>query len=43
MIEFDATLEMPATARYHREAIEQIVHCVEERIYCALLGPRLCG
>ena len=28
---------------YHREAIEQITQCVEERVYCALLGPRLCG
>ncbi len=33
----------PATARYHREAIEQIVQCVEEGVYCALLGPRLSG
>lgn len=43
MIEFDAAVEMPVTARYHREAIEQIVHCVEEGVICALLGPRLCG
>lgn len=33
----------PATARYHREAVEQIVQCVEEGVYCALLGPRLSG
>ena len=43
MLELEAALDAPATARYHREAIEQIVQCVEERIYCALLGPRLCG
>jgi hypothetical protein len=43
MIGLEASLEAPATARYHREAIEQIVQCVEERVYCALLGPRLCG
>lgn len=43
MIALDNTLDVPATARYHREAIEQIAQCVEERIYCALLGPRLCG
>lgn len=43
MLEFEAILDAPATARYHREAIEQIVQCVEERVYCALLGPRLCG
>jgi hypothetical protein len=43
MIGLDASLDMPVTARYHRDAIEQIVQCVEERIYCAVLGPRLCG
>ncbi len=36
-------LDGPTTAGYHREAIEQITQCVEERVYCALLGPRLCG
>lgn len=43
MIGFDPVLDAPTTARYHREAIEQITQCVEERVYCALLGPRLCG
>ncbi len=43
MIGFDASLETPAVARYHREAIEQIIQSVEERVFCALLGPRLCG
>ncbi|MGW8249155.1 MAG: SpoIIE family protein phosphatase [Anaerolineales bacterium] len=43
MIGFDLSQDMPVTARYHREAIEQIVSCVEERSYCAVLGPRLCG
>jgi hypothetical protein len=43
MIGFDPILDGPTTARYHREAIEQITQCVEERVYCALLGPRLCG
>ena len=43
MIEFDATVDAPISARYHREAVEQIIQCVEERVYCALLGPRLCG
>lgn len=43
MIEFEAALDVPTTARYHREAVEQIIQCVEERVYCALLGPRLCG
>ncbi len=35
--------DAPASARYHQEAVEQIVQCVEEGVYCALLGPRLCG
>jgi hypothetical protein len=43
MVGLDPTADMPITARYHREAIEEIVHCVEEHIYSALLGPRLCG
>ncbi len=43
MIGFDVMLDAPTTARYHREAIEQIIQCVEEGVYCALLGPRLCG
>ena len=40
---FNPVLDAPTTAHYHREAVEQITQCVEERIYCALLGPRLCG
>lgn len=43
MIGFNPTLDAPTTARYHREAVEKITQCVEERVYCALLGPRLCG
>ena len=43
MSEFNPVLDAPTTAGYHREAIEQITQCVEERVYCALLGPRLCG
>jgi serine phosphatase RsbU (regulator of sigma subunit) len=43
MVGFNPVLDAPTTARYHREAVEQITQCVEERIYCALLGPRLCG
>jgi serine phosphatase RsbU (regulator of sigma subunit) len=43
MDRFNPVLDAPTTARYHREAVEQITQCVEERIYCALLGPRLCG
>jgi serine phosphatase RsbU (regulator of sigma subunit) len=43
MIGFNPIIDAPTTARYHREAVEQITRCVEERVYCALLGPRLCG
>lgn len=43
MAALEVSTDAPATARYHREAIEQIVNCVEEGVYCALLGPRLCG
>lgn len=43
MVGFNPVLDAPTTARYHREAVEQITQCVEERVYCALLGPRLCG
>jgi serine phosphatase RsbU (regulator of sigma subunit) len=43
MIGYDVVLDAPTTARYHREAVEQIIQCVEERVYCALLGPHLCG
>lgn len=35
--------DAPATARFHREAIAQIVQCVEDGVYCAVLGPRLSG
>jgi serine phosphatase RsbU (regulator of sigma subunit) len=43
MLGLDPALDIPAAARYHREAVEQIVQSVEERVYCALLGPRLSG
>ena len=43
MLGFNPILDAPTTARYHRQAVEQITQCVEERIYCAVLGPRLCG
>ena len=40
---FESNRDIPATVRYHRHAIEEIIHSVEEGTYCALLGPRLCG
>ena len=33
----------PSTARFHPAEMEQILQCVEEGVYCAVLGPRLCG
>ena len=33
----------PSTARFHPAEVEQILQCVEEGVYCAVLGPRLCG
>jgi hypothetical protein len=43
MTGIEAALDAPTMARYHREAVEQIIQCVEERVYCAVLGPRLSG
>jgi serine phosphatase RsbU (regulator of sigma subunit) len=43
MIGIDPAADVPATVRYHQHTIEQIVQSVEEGVYCALLGPRLCG
>ena len=39
----ESIVEAPLTAKYHREAIDEIIQCVEDGVYCALLGPRLCG
>jgi serine phosphatase RsbU (regulator of sigma subunit)/energy-coupling factor transporter ATP-binding protein EcfA2 len=35
--------EVPSLASYYGNVIEQIVQCVREGTYCALLGPRLSG
>ena len=43
MGKLEAGLDAPTTAHYHRAAAEQIIQCVEDRVYCALLGPRLSG
>lgn len=43
MVEFETNIEAPATIRYHQEAVEKIIQSVEERIFCAVMGPRLCG
>ncbi len=38
-----ATSEAPTLARYYSNVIDQIVACLREGTYCALLGPRLSG
>ena len=43
MSQFKFSDDIPPMAHYHQEAVEQISFCVEERVYCALLGPRLSG
>ncbi|MGD8623328.1 MAG: SpoIIE family protein phosphatase [Anaerolineae bacterium] len=35
--------EAPTLARYYGSVIDQIVDCLQEGTYCALLGPRLSG
>ena len=39
--------ELPAssleTLKYHHAEVEQIVQSVQDGVYCAVLGPRLCG
>lgn len=34
---------VPAIVRHNQGAVAQIVRCVEDGIYCAVLGPRLSG
>jgi hypothetical protein len=43
LIALDFYRDAPVAARYHPQVIEEIVQCVDERVYCAVLGPRLCG
>jgi hypothetical protein len=38
-----ADANTPSTVRFHNQAIETIFECVQEGVYCALLGPRLSG
>jgi serine phosphatase RsbU (regulator of sigma subunit) len=41
----DRGVPVPAlsTAHYHQAEIDQILQCVEDGVYCAVLGPRLSG
>ena len=43
MIGQDAASEAPTLARYYGGVIDQIVDCLQEGTYCAILGPRLSG
>ena len=39
----DSLPDAPAIARYNRDAVQEIIQCVQEGTYCAVLGPRLSG
>jgi len=39
----DATPHAPAIVRYNRDAVQEILECVRDGTYCAVLGPRLSG
>jgi len=39
----DLMSEAPISVRYQQQAVAEIIECVEEGTYCAVLGPRLCG
>jgi hypothetical protein len=43
MIAPDTLPDAPAIARYNRDAVQEIIRCVQEGTYCAVLGPRLSG
>jgi hypothetical protein len=43
MIELDNVSEVPAIVRYNRDAVDEIINCINDGIYCAVLGPRLSG
>ncbi|MGC9334704.1 MAG: hypothetical protein ACP5JJ_11180, partial [Anaerolineae bacterium] len=43
MSPFDVPAGAPAIVRYNQGAVAEIVGCVREGSYCALLGPRLSG
>lgn len=43
MMRWEAAPAAPAIARYNGDAIQQIIQCVHEGTYCAVLGPRLSG
>ncbi|MGW8251959.1 MAG: hypothetical protein ACWGO1_15065, partial [Anaerolineales bacterium] len=43
MSEMTGKLEAPVTVRYHRAEVDEIIQCVQDGVYCAVLGPRLSG
>ncbi len=43
MIGLDVLSQAPPLVRHNSDAVRQIVECVEEGTYCAILGPRLSG
>jgi hypothetical protein len=43
MIAIDNSREIPSSVRFHQSVIEEIIQSIQDRVYCAVLGPRLCG
>jgi hypothetical protein len=39
----DAVPEAPAIVRHNRSAVDEVIRCMEDGTYCAVLGPRLSG
>ena len=43
MTALDGGSEALAVVRYNQDAIAEIAHCIQDGVYCAVLGPRLSG
>ncbi|MEJ2209923.1 MAG: hypothetical protein P8129_12905, partial [Anaerolineae bacterium] len=43
MIGLQIPADAPAVVRHNRAAVDEILACVREGSYCAVLGPRLSG
>jgi GAF domain-containing protein len=43
MTEVGAAPQVLSASEHNRTAVKQIIQCVEDSTYCALLGPRFCG
>jgi len=43
MTELDTWPQLLKVPKHNRDAANQVVQCINDRVYCALLGPRLSG